>query len=198
MGVTPRRVRALISEGKIPAQRSGGKWVVTDLPGARSRRPLSPASRVQLAKALHSRSLSGLDGQALSRTAARLHLLRTSDNPARILLDWWGGTANEKDAYVRNLLQRAIAGDTAGVREELRRRRPAYLSTADRLADRIATERRIHGLSHAELAEKAGVERTVVLDLERGRATHSPGPSRRVLRALDVVPSALPPMGVAS
>lgn len=198
MGVTPRRVRALISEGKIPARRSGGKWVITHLPLSRTRRPLSATSRAQLAHALHFRSLSGLDGQALSRTASRLHLLRTSDDPARILLDWWGGTANEKDAYVRNLLQRAMAGDSAGVRDELRRRHPAYLSTPARLADRIATERRIHGLSHAQLAERAGVERAVVLDLERGRATRGPGPSRRVLRALDVTPSALPPLGASS
>lgn len=194
MGVTPRRVRALISEGKIPARRSGAKWVVTGLPTVRSRRPLSPTSRQRLVTALRSRSLAGLEGQALARTAHRLRSLRTEDDPARLLLDWWGGRADEADAYVRNLLQRAMAGDSAGVREELRRRRPAYLSTVGRLADRIETERRVHGLSRAGLAEIAGVERAAVLDLERGRAARTPGPARRILRALDVVPSALPPM----
>ena len=198
MGVTPRRVRALIYEGKVVAHKVGGKWEVSALPLPRSRRSLSPMSRQRLAKALHSRSLSGLGGQALARTAARLRLLRTADDPAQILLDWWGGAADEEDAYVRNLLQRAMSGDSAGVREELRRRHPAYLSTPARLADRITTERRILGLSHAELAERAGVERIVVLGLERGRGTRTPGPSRRVLRALGVNPSALPPMGADS
>lgn len=198
LGVTSRRVRALISEGKIPAHRVGAKWSITALPVRRIRRPLSLASRQRLAKVLHSRSLKGLEGQALVRTADRVRQLRESDSPARLLLDWWGGKPDEKDVYVRNLLQRALAGDEDGVRDELRRRHPAYLSTRARLADRITAERRIRGLSAAQLADAAGVRAFIVRDLEKGRPIRSPGPSRRVLRALDIVPSALPPMGSAS
>lgn len=198
LGVSPRRVRALIGEGRVLAHRSGKTWNVEALPASRGRRPLSPTSRAQLAKALHSRSLKGLSGQARARTAQRLNVLRTSSDPAAILLDWWGGRAEEKDAYVRNLLERALAGDASGVRETLRRRRPAYLATAERLSDRIRTERRIQGLTREDLAERAGVDVSRVLDLERGRPMRSPGPSRRILEALEITPSALPPIGGSS
>lgn len=195
LGVSPRRVRALISGGKIPVYRSGERWETEALPPARSRRPLSVRSREQLTKALRSRSLRGLAGQARARTARRLNLLRTADDPATILLDWWGGQAEEKDAYVRNLLERTLAGDTAGVRDALRRRHPAYLAKTERLSDRVGTERRIQGLSREELAHTAGVNVSDVLDVEHGRPMRTPGPSHRILKALGITPSALPPTG---
>ncbi|WP_435748525.1 helix-turn-helix domain-containing protein [Microbacterium sp. PMB16] len=198
LGVSPRRVRALITEGRIPARRVGREWEIDDVPSLRTRRPLSHRSRDQLAKAIHSRSLQGLTGQERARVAERLHLLRTSSDPAVVLLDWWGGLADENDAYVQNLLERALAGDSLGVRDSLRRRQPAYLATTARLADRVATERAVHRFTRERLAREAGVPVAIVRQIERGSATPTPGPVRRVLRTLDVTPSALPPLGVAS
>lgn len=197
MGVTPGRVRTLINNGRISAHRSAGKWHIDDLPLARTRRPLSPRSREQLATALHTRSLQGLDGQERARAARRLHLLRTSSDPASLLLEWWGGQALEKDRFVRNLLERSLAGDTAGVRDSLRQRHPAYLATLTRLSDRVGTERRIQGLTLKQLAEQAGIPESMLRAIERGTALRSPGPSRKVLKVLGVTPSALPPLDVA-
>lgn len=199
LGVSPRRVRTLISEGKVDARKAGRHWKIDELPQTRSaRRPLSPRSRQQLAAALHSRSLDGLVGQERARTASRIRALRSSDDPATLLLDWWGGQPEERDRFVRSLLLRAQAGDRSGVRDTLRERHPAYLSTPQRLSERIATERAIRALTFSELAELAGVDASNVRDLERGRMQKTPGPARRVLKALDVTPSALPPLGVTS
>ena len=198
LSVTPRRVRALIADGKIAAHKAGAHWEIDALPRERKTRPLSRRSQEHLVKALRSRSLRGIEGHERARTARRLHTLRTSRNPAAILLDWWGGHTDEHDIFFRSLLERALAGDSHGVRETLQRRQPAYLATTARLSDRITTERRIQGLTQEELANLAGVKTSAVRDLERGRAMSSPSPSRRVLKALNIVPSALPPMGASS
>lgn len=194
MKVTPGRVRALIKSGRISAHRSGRRWEIDSLSPTRTRRPLSEKSRRQLAAALHSRSLRGLDGQARARTAERLRLLRSVEDPGALLLEWWGGTTEDDDRFIRSLLRRAAAGDRDGVRETLRKRRPAYLASTALLADTVGTERRIQGLNRAQLALLADVPETTVRLLERGAAMRTPGPSRRVLKALDIVPTALPPM----
>lgn len=199
MGVTPRRVRALIDKGELPAHKVGSRWVVDSLPSARrQRRPLSSRSRSHLERALRAWSLAGLDGQERIRTAKRLLELQTAANPASILLDWWGGTAEATDAFMRNLLERALRGDADGVRATLRRSHPAYLATLERLSDRVSTERLIKGYSREALADLAKVSVETLAAIEAGRPTTSPGPSRRVLRALDVSPTALPPMGAQS
>lgn len=196
LGVSPRRVRALIADGKIPAKRVGTRWEITAEPAARpSRRPLSELSRRMLAKALHYGTLAGVTSHARTRTAERLRLLRAAEDPGSILLDWWGHQPDaEPDAYVRSLLQRAAAGDVAGVRVTVHRPKAAYLATTGRLSDRIATERAVQGLSIPKLAEITGIDERNIRALERGRAQASPGPARKILRALEVKPSALPPL----
>lgn len=193
MGVTPRRVRALIASGRISAVKVGNSWEITDSGDrARQRRPLSARSRDQLAKALHYRSLRGLRGHDRARTAARIRLLRTSADPSGLLVDWWGGQPDQKVNGGTNLVAHAIAGNVEHVKAMLALRREEYLRRPDDLADLVASERAILGLSRQELAEAAGVPLDVVTRLERAKPVASPGDMRRVLRTLDIHAVALP------
>jgi DNA-binding transcriptional regulator YiaG len=197
LGISPRRVRALISKGQVRARKDGTRWVIDAVPPKRrKRRPLSLRSRTQLAQALRSWSLAGLEQHDRSRTAERLRALTTSDDPGSLLLDWWGGMVEADNAYVRSLLERARAGDADGVRETLSWRRTAYLATTDLLAGRVSIERLMRGLTTAHLASLANVSVETLRAIERGVPQATPGASLRVLRALDVEPVALPPLAV--
>ena len=85
----------------------------------RERRPLSEHSRLILARALHNRSLIGLTGQDRKRTAARIGELRTSDDAAALLIDWWGGKPFGPLNFGTNLVEHALAGNSAYVTEAL-------------------------------------------------------------------------------
>ncbi|QHF23229.1 helix-turn-helix domain-containing protein [Rathayibacter sp. VKM Ac-2804] len=193
LGVTPRRVRAMIAAGRIEARKVGRRWEIVEVPEVRSRRPLSARSRRLLAHALHERTLSGLEGQERARTAARIRLLRASPDPAGLLADWWGGTVESGLVdFGTNLVQHALHGDPAYVREALHRPRREYLRRPEDLADVVGSERRIQGLSTDELAHAAGVAASDVRRLERGLPMSTPSTARRVLDVLGVEPTALP------
>jgi excisionase family DNA binding protein len=197
LGVTPRRVVALIANGRIEATKVGRRWEVTKVPGARSRRPLSVRSRQSLAHALHERTLSGLEGQERARTAARVSRLRASQDPAALLADWWGGEVESRPVnFGTNLVEHAIAGDRAYVREALHRRRREYLRRPEDLADVVSAERRIQGFSIDDLARTAGVAVSDVRRLERGLPMSTPSTARRVLDVLSVEPTALPDLAI--
>lgn len=197
-GLSPRRVRALARAGALPAHKVGGRWVV-DVPRPirrAGRRPLSKASRRALAGALHSKSLDGLSGQLRARTAERLRLLRTAAEPAELLVDWWAGEAPTHLDGGSNLVVHAIAGNSARVWEVLHRPRRAYLRYPSALARVVRDERAVHGLTRADLAERAGVDRDLVGLIERAATVSDLGGTRKILRALDIEPTALPPMGI--
>ena len=183
----------MIAAGKIVASKTGRGWEINALPDRRSRRPLSDKSRRLLAQALHTRSLAGLEGQDRLRTASRIRELRSTDAPAKLLTEWLGGAADGPVNFGTNLVQHAIEGDEAYVAEALQhRRRREYLRRSEDLADAVSTERRIRGMSRAELAESARVSVSDVRDLERAAPMSSPSGARRVLNALDIEPTALP------
>ena len=193
LGVSPRRVRALIATGRVAARKVSGRWDVTDLgSGARRRRPLSARSRRLLARALHTRSLRGLTGQERARTAARVRELRASPDAARLLVEWWGAAAPGSTGLAANLVEHALAGNWDYVTETLRRRPHEYLRRRENLADVVATERTIRGLTRRQLAESAGVRPEEVRSVERAEPVRSPATIRRILRAVDVEPTALP------
>jgi excisionase family DNA binding protein len=198
LGVSPRRVVAMIAAGQISAIKAGGRWEISGLPVARrTRRPLSPHSRALLASALHARSLAGLSGQDLARTAARIRELRSAENPARLLSAWWGGAPDDALNFGTNLVQHAIEGDEAYVTAALHRRRREYLRNPQDLADTVKSERRIRGLTPQGLAEAAHVPLEEVRAIERARPMTSPSIVRRVLRVIDVEPTALPDLVIA-
>ncbi|WP_198416978.1 helix-turn-helix transcriptional regulator [Cryobacterium sp. TMS1-13-1] len=60
----------------------------------------------------------------------------------------------------------------------------------------VSDERAIRGLTRADLAAAAGVELVVLSAIERGKPVESIAAIRRVLRALDIEPSAIPVPGV--
>lgn len=191
MGVSPRRVRTLIAEGRVAATKVGSTWEVTDPGhGVRGRRPLSARSRDQLSEALHHRSLRGLRGQDRARTAARIRLLRASPEPATLLIDWWGGVPDQKVNGGTNLVANAIAGNTKHVKAMLALRRE--LRRPEDLADLVSSERAIQGLSRRELAVAADVPLDVVTRLEHAQPVASPASMQRVLGVLDIVAVALP------
>ncbi|RBO87515.1 helix-turn-helix domain-containing protein [Nocardia puris] len=159
-----------------------------------ARRPLSVASQRALTRALHTRSLEGLTGQLRARTAERLRLLRTADDPAGLLVDWWAGRAPTELDGGSNLVVHAIAGNKERVWSVLHRPRREYLRYPSTLARVVRDERAIHGLTRTELAGLAGVDHRLVVDIERAALLHDLIGLRKVLRALSVEPTALPPM----
>lgn len=199
LGVSPRRVRALIGAGRLAAERHGRDWEVeassvTALDGRRGRRPLSARSRDLLAQALHQRSLGGLAGQERARTAARIRQLRTAEDPAGLLIQWWGGRPGRAINFGTNLVDHALSGNNAYVKTALARTRYEYLRKPADLADIVNSERTIAGLSRVELAERAQLPVETIRLIENARPVGSPGAIRKVLRALDIEPTALPDM----
>jgi DNA-binding XRE family transcriptional regulator len=199
LDVSPRRVVAMIAAGQITATKAAGCWHITEVPSVRSRRrPLSGRSQSLLAQALHTRSLAGVHGQELSRTAARIRELRSSENPAELLVDWWRGNVDIAPVnFGTNLVRHAVVGDAEYVREALHRPRREYLRRPEDLAEVVGTERRIRGLSLQQLAREAEVSVADVRAIENGRPLSSPTISRRVLRVLEIEPTALPDLALA-
>ncbi|MFE6920581.1 helix-turn-helix domain-containing protein [Nocardia sp. NPDC057663] len=194
-GVSPRRVRALARAGAVPAYKVGRRWVVAAPPGRRAvRRPLSEASQHALVRALHTTSLEGLSGQLRARTAERLRSLRTVEDPAELLVDWWAGRPPTHLDGGSNLVVHAIAGNKERVREVLHRPRQRYLRYPSTLARVVRDERAIQGLTRSDLAERAGVDRNLVVTIERAMPVRDLAGLRKVLRALGVEPTALPAM----
>lgn len=193
LSMSERRVRALIQRGKLKAHKVGRVWQVEDLELHRAtRRPLSDHSRLILSWALHNRSLTGLTGQDRLRTAKRIAELRASDNPAALLIDWWGGKASGPLNFGTNLVEHSLAGSSAYVREALHRQQEEYLRKPADLADVVSSERLIQGLTQAELASKAGVTIGDLKKTEHAIRLPSPTPSRKILRVLNIEPTALP------
>lgn len=194
LSVSPRRVRALIARKQIPAHRLGGRWVIEDseLRQPRNSRPLSVASQQSLALALHNRSLGGLVGQDRARTAARIRALRTSEDPASLLVSWWAGQEPVGLNGGTNLVQHALRGNGSYVKERIRARPSEYLREWWALAEVVSNERTIRGLSRSELAVLSGVTTAAINSIEREVPIDSISAIRRVLAALAIEPSAIP------
>lgn len=192
LGVSPRRVRAMAADGRIPAHREGSAWVIEGLTTRKGRRSLSQRSWQHLAKALKQRSLEGLSGQEKARTAARIRQLRNAEYPSRLLLDWHPPNA-PRDVFLDSLVAHAERNDDSYLRRALGR--PVeYLRSSQELAHVVSSERAISGGSRKWLAATAGVPEDLVRDIEAGRPLTSPGQVRSVLSALEIEATALPNM----
>lgn len=203
LGVSERRARALAASGLLPARKVGTAWVVDDAATRPGRgRPLAPAAQRQLTEALHNRSLSGLRGHDRTRTAQRLRTLRSASDPAPLLRRWFLRGAVLRNGIPVNFGHRIVAlahlGKDREVRELLERKTPEYLRSPDDLAEIVASERAIGGLSTEDLALRANTTVDVIRTLERRGTYTSPGALRSVLRSLDVSPAALPPFEVST
>jgi hypothetical protein len=199
IGVSPRRVRALIKQGQIRAQKVGRGWEISELAKRRqARRPLSEQSQKALGIALSQRSLDGLSGQLRARTAHRIRTLRASAKPSVLIADWWGG---KEPAVVHNVITswvaRAVRGDNEYLLERLHTRPPAYLRSRKNLAAIVSSERAILGLSRTQLAELANVDSNLIAEIENAKPVSSVGAVRSVLRAINIQPSALPNIEVS-
>ncbi|QJU52547.1 excisionase family DNA-binding protein [Herbiconiux sp. KACC 21604] len=192
LGVSPRRVRALIADGRIRAHRVGVGWEIEGLAPSKERRALSVRSWLMLGRAVRSRALVGLSGHDRMRTAERIRRLRESDRPSRLLADWRPADA-PAELYLDSLTARANRADDDYIRAALQRG-PEYLRSRVDLAEVVASERAIRGESREELAERASVSARLVKSIESSQPLTSPGEVRRVLRALDIEPTALPDM----
>ena len=194
-GVSPRRVRAMAESGRLHAHKIGERWEIKEAAAPRHEhpgRPLSDESRRALAGALHQRTLEGLTGQTWARTAKRIRDLREADDPAALLIAWWGSQEPSGIGYGENLVAHALEGRGDYVRERIRERRREYLRTCPALAATVSAERAIAGVSRAELAERARVDVRDVDSIEKARHLPSVSAIRRVLRAIGVEPTAIP------
>jgi len=68
-----------------------------------------------------------------------------------------------------------------------------YFITSQDVADTIRAQRAIRRWSQTALAERAGVGRRFIVDLEAGKPTVELGKTLKVLDALDIHAVALPP-----
>ncbi|MHA3684801.1 helix-turn-helix domain-containing protein [Leucobacter sp. HY1908] len=195
LGVTPRRVRAMIADGRITARRAGSRWVIDELAQPKRSRALSETSWRRLTTALKLRTLEGLAGQARARTAARIRSLREAQSPSQLLRDWRPKYA-EQDLWGDTLFAHATRGDDTYLRNMLRRP-TEYLHRGEDLAQVVAAERAVRGLSRRELAELADVTPPFVSDIESVKPLSSPGQVMRVLRALNIEATSLPEMALA-
>ena len=198
--ISERGVRKLIERGRIPASRKPGSkaWIIEDSSATRhtrSRRPLAPRSQDALIHFFRTNTLGGLDSKTKERTAQRIRLLRSSDAPAAVLADWFNGQPPAGLNAGSNLVAHAVAGNEDRVRQVLHRKYAEYLRERVDLAQRVSDERAIQGLTRADLAAAAGVELAVLSAIERGKPVESIAAVRRVLRALDIEPSAIPAPG---
>lgn len=203
LGVSERRARALAASGIMPARKVGTAWVVDDATARPGRgRPLAPTAQRHLTEALHNRSLVGLRGHDRTRTAQRLRTLRSSPDPALLLRRWFPRGAVSRNGIPVNFGHRIVAlahlGKNQNVRELLERRTTEYLRDPEDLAEVVASERAIHGLSTADLAMQANTTVDAIRSLEKHGTYTSPGALRSVLSSLDVSPAALPPFTVST
>ena len=193
-GISERRVRALIANGSVRATKRGRGWEI-DSDSARtpapSRRPLSAESRKALSTAIQKRSIDSLEGQLRARTAKRVRALREAEDPATLLAEWWGNSAPAIIDATSSMVARAIAGDHDSVRDQFRRNPTRYLRRPEDLAAAVLSERTIRGLSVQALAVNADLAPRQVRRIEQADPD-SVGSIRRVLRALDIEPTALP------
>jgi y4mF family transcriptional regulator len=67
----------------------------------------------------------------------------------------------------------------------------------DQLSDLVRTHRKAAGLSQTELAELAGVGKTLVFDLEKGHEGIQLQNLRKILKVLNIHIQFLPPTGKA-
>lgn len=100
--------------------------------------------------------------------------------------------------FGHRLVALAHLGKNREVRELPAKKTTEYLRAPGDLAEIIASERVISGLSIADLAEQSNTTVDAIRTLEKHGTYASPGALRRVLRSLDVSPAALPPFEVAS
>ena len=198
--ISERGVRKLIERGRVHATRKTGSkaWVIEDSPEprhTRGRRPLAPRSQDALIHFFRTNNLEALDPKTRERTAQRIRLLRGSEKPAAILADWFAGQAPVGLNAGSNLVAHAVAGHDDRVRQVLHRKHAEYLRERADLAQRVRDERAIRGLTRADLAAAADVELPVLSAIERGKSIASVAAVRRVLRALDIEPAAIPASG---
>ncbi|WP_211882001.1 helix-turn-helix domain-containing protein [Pseudarthrobacter albicanus] len=94
--ISERRVRALLEEGRIPAQRVSGRWVIQDAdvsryqPGNPAGRPLSEKSAWELIRHARNAVAHGMAGRDLSPVAKhrlnqRLARLQDSPDPVAVI-----------------------------------------------------------------------------------------------------------------
>lgn len=75
---------------------------------------------------------------------------------------------------------------------------PLYLNTPEALAEAVRRARAQQKLSQAQLAERAEVERSFVIELEVGKSDLKLAAVLRVLAALNIEPTALPAPAVGA
>lgn len=116
LGVTDRRVRQLIADGRIRARRVGHGWLVdgSSLPSRRHRgRPLSPTSADQL--------VHGGPVARPGRVRDRIDRLRSDPEPERLLASWLAARARRLEFTTREPLgvladQRVVPGGVSDPR----------------------------------------------------------------------------------
>lgn len=184
----------MVAAGRIPAHKQGAEWVIQKPVTPKSRRALSESSWQHLIKALKQRSLEGLSGHDRGRTATRIWQLRNSENPSQLLADWHPVNASQ-DVFSDSLVNQAKQGNNIYLKFALTK--PVeYLRSSKDLANVVSSERTIQGMSRQQLATAAKVDEGLVRDIELRRPLSSPSSVRRVLRVLEIEPTALPDLAL--
>lgn len=113
-----------------------------------------------------------------------------------LFIVWWGGKLWGPLNIGTNLVDHALDGNTAYVFENLHRRQEECLRKPEGLADIVSSERLIQGFTQTELASMADVPFADLKKIELAILLPSPTPSRRILRTLNIEPTALPDLAI--
>lgn len=106
--ISERRVRALLEDGRIPAQRVSGRWVIDEAdvaryqPGSPAGRPLSERSAWQLIRHARNAAVHGMAGPGMAkveryRLKQRLDRLQESPDPLGVIRSLLGRRAEKAE-----------------------------------------------------------------------------------------------------
>ncbi|MBP1326112.1 DNA-binding XRE family transcriptional regulator [Leucobacter exalbidus] len=135
---------------------------------------------------MHTGTLDHVTGTRKKRAGERIRQFWASDDPAKLLRDWWGGTPSEGRGGAA-LVRAAQKGYDWQVRDVHRSRNTWILDSPDLIKRRVGDYRAIRGLTIDEVADAAHVDPQVVSMLERQGVTPTTNrDAARVIRALDI------------
>ncbi len=137
-GISPRRVRALIRAGKLPARRVGRQWLVDQVSVHRPSpsRPLGERMRASVIAALSGYSIDERSASERFRLRRYIEELRHSENPDLILGAWIPETAAVALAVAPSDLE-DLARDTRLVKTGFSDPR-AHIAASGQLEGRVA------------------------------------------------------------
>ncbi|MGO1543275.1 MAG: hypothetical protein ACTHXA_02935 [Gulosibacter sp.] len=169
-GISVQRARELARNGRIPARKFGGSWVVESGSArqSRSQRPLSPTSQADLIAYFNTRSLLHVNGTRRARLAERVRKLQDAENPAALIRQYFAGSQASDGIGGAAIIRAALRGFDVQVREVLQVRHRLFIRSSADLARVMLDSRALLGEESYRAATEQWLTKTQIRQLERG------------------------------